>query len=91
MLPLAPVLIGTLAAPIPVVVSSDCGCEMDDQWAIALLAVSPTIDLRAVVSAHAPGLTPASSAAQAEAVLDVLPIARKPPVIAGSPGRSPTG
>lgn len=86
MLPLAACLVGSLAAPTPVVVSSDCGCEMDDQWAIALLALSPTIDLRAVVSAHAPGLTPESSATQARAVLDVLPIVRKPPVIAGSPG-----
>ena len=86
MLSLAPVLIGTLLFPTPVVVSSDCGCEMDDQWAIALLALSPTIDLRAVVSAHAPGLTPDANATQARAVLDSLPIVRKPPVVAGSPG-----
>ncbi len=86
MIPLLPALLVTLAAPVPVVVSSDCGCEMDDQWAIALLALSPSIDLRAVISAHAPGLTPESSAAQARAVLGVLPIERKPPVIAGSPG-----
>jgi purine nucleosidase len=84
--PLVPALVGILAAPVPAVVSSDCGCEMDDQWAIAVLALSPTVDLRAVVSAHAPGLTPESSAAQAREVLDLLPIARKPPVIAGSPG-----
>ena len=42
----------------PVVLSTDCGCEMDDQWALALLALSPAIDLRAVVGAHCPGLTP---------------------------------
>ena len=50
--------------------------------------LSPTIEppRSVVASAHAPGLTPDSSAAQAKAVLDVLAIARKPPVIPGSPG-----
>lgn len=85
MTPIAAALMAALA-PTPVVVSSDCGCEMDDQWAIALLALSPSIDLRAVISAHAPGLTPEASAAEARDVLDRLPIARKPPVVAGSPG-----
>jgi inosine-uridine nucleoside N-ribohydrolase len=84
MIPVATALIGTLAALTPVVISSDCGCEMDDQWSIALLVLSPSIDLRAVVSAHAPGLTPKASAAEARRVLNTLPIARKPPVIEGS-------
>jgi inosine-uridine nucleoside N-ribohydrolase len=84
MIQVATALMSSLAAPTPVVVSSDCGCEMDDQWAIALLALSPSIDLRAVVSAHAPGLTPQASAAEARRVLDCLSIARKPTVIEGS-------
>jgi purine nucleosidase len=77
-------LLGALADPTPVVVSSDCGCEMDDQWAIALLALSPSIDLRLVISAHAPGLTSEASAKTARDVLDRLPLKKKPAVIAGS-------
>jgi purine nucleosidase len=86
MIPLVPALVVSLVMTVPVVVSSDCGCEMDDQWAIALLALSPTINLRAVISAHAPGLTSQASAAEARSVLESLPIVHKPPVIAGSPG-----
>jgi purine nucleosidase len=81
---LALALLGALADPTPVVVSSDCGCEMDDQWAIALLALSPSIDLRLVISAHAPGLTSEASAKTARDVLDKLPLKKKPDVIAGS-------
>jgi hypothetical protein len=36
-----------LAARRPVLLSTDCGCEMDGQWALALLALSPAFDLRA--------------------------------------------
>ena len=42
--------------PMSVVLSTDCGTEMDDQWALALLALSPAFDLRAVVGAHAANL-----------------------------------
>lgn len=85
MIPIAAAMIGSLTLSVPVVVSTDCGCEMDDQWAIALLALTPSIDLRAIVSAHAPGLPPETTAARAREVLDILPLARKPPVVAGSP------
>jgi hypothetical protein len=36
-----------------VVLSTDCGTKMDDKWVLALLALSPAFDLRAVVGAHA--------------------------------------
>ena len=86
MIPILPALVASFAAPVPVVVSSDCGCEMDDQWAIALLALSPSVDLRAVISAHAPGLNSETSAGRAREVIDLLAIKRKPVVVAGSPG-----
>jgi purine nucleosidase len=86
------VLLGLLADPVPVLVSSDCGCEMDDQWAIAVLATSPAIDLRAVITAHAPGLTSEAAAGHARAVFERLPGVRKVPVVAGSsrPIQDPT-
>lgn len=70
--------------PTPVVVSTDIGCEMDDQWAVAHLALSPSIQLRAVVTAHAPGLDSEATATAARDVVDRLPAGRKPPVVAGS-------
>jgi inosine-uridine nucleoside N-ribohydrolase len=60
---------------------------MDDQWALAHLALSPEFDLRGVVTTHAPNLAaPAAetSAACAEQVLDHLSLTRRPPVFAGS-------
>ncbi len=39
-----------------VILSTDCGVEMDDQWALVHLALSPEIDLLGVVGAQAPVL-----------------------------------
>ena len=75
---------GPIADPIPVVVSTDIGCEVDDQFAIAWLALSPRFDLRAIVTAHAPELTPDRSAGVARELLDGLSPPRRPPVIPGS-------
>src|SRR5262245_27910074 len=73
--------------PMPVVLSTDCGTEMDDQWALALLALSPTFHLRAVVGAHAANLAaPAAETAarHAREVLERIGVEKPPPVIAGS-------
>ena len=43
------------------ILSTDCGVEMDDQWAISHLALSPEFDLRGIVSAQAPVLATADS------------------------------
>jgi purine nucleosidase len=70
-----------------VVLTSDCGTEIDDQWALAHLALSPAIDLKGVVTTHSPSLKPPAAEAAAgvaRAVLDRLPIRDKPPVLAGS-------
>src|SRR5262245_59931757 len=70
-----------------VVLTTDCGCEVDDQWALVHLCLSPAIDLRGVVTTHAPNLrAPAaeSSARVAYKVLDLLPLAARPPVMSGS-------
>ncbi len=55
-------------APIPVVLSSDLGCEIDDQYALIHLALSPRFDLRYVVTSHAPNLAkPATETAAKQA------------------------
>src|SRR4051812_1358309 len=67
--------------PRPVVVSTDIGAEVDDQWALAHLALSPAVELKGVVTTHAPSLPePAadSAARVARELLDLLPIKDKP-------------
>lgn len=46
------------AQRIPVVLSTDVGNEVDDQWAIVYLLLHPRFDVRGVMSAHAPSLAP---------------------------------
>jgi purine nucleosidase len=70
----------------PVLLSTDCGCEMDDQWALALLALAPVLELRGVVGAHAPGLTAMAAAENAREVLRQMNRMDPPPVVAGAPG-----
>ena len=42
---------------IPVVLSTDVGNEIDDQWAITYLLLQPRFDVLGVMSAHAPTIT----------------------------------
>ncbi|HZS50500.1 MAG TPA: nucleoside hydrolase [Bryobacterales bacterium] len=74
-------------APRPVLMVTDCGVDMDDQWALAHLALSPEFNLVGVVTTHAPTLAaPAAqtSARVARDVLDHLPLRFRPLVIPGS-------
>jgi inosine-uridine nucleoside N-ribohydrolase len=75
----------------PVVLTTDCGAEMDDQWALAHLALSTeAFDLRGIVTTHTGKFSkrdvPAAeySARVAQEVLERLPIVSRPPVFAGS-------
>src|SRR5215471_2079355 len=43
---------------IPVVLSTDVGNEVDDQWAIVYLLTQPRFDVKGLLSAHAPSLSP---------------------------------
>jgi inosine-uridine nucleoside N-ribohydrolase len=77
------------ASPLAVVLTTDCGVETDDQWALAHLLLSQEIALRAVVTTHASsiGFSSATSAkVAAEVMARVLPAAGSPlpPVVAGS-------
>jgi inosine-uridine nucleoside N-ribohydrolase len=75
------------AARRAVVLLTDCGTDMDDQWALAHLAVSPEIDLRGVVTTHAfflPKPEAEFTAKAAREVLAQMPVRTPPPVIPGS-------
>ncbi len=43
-------------AKVPVVLSTDIGNEIDDQWAIAYMMANPDFDVRGVISEHAPSI-----------------------------------
>ncbi len=81
--------LATMPAPErrPVVVSTDCGAEVDDQWALAHLALSPGIELKGIVTTHAPGQKPPAAESTAKAARELLAklrIENPPPVVAGS-------
>ncbi len=68
------------------IVTTDCGAEIDDQFAIAYLSLIPQIHIKAIVTTHAPTL-PKQSETSAECVKDVLrrlAAGTSPPVFAGS-------
>lgn len=72
----------------PVILSTDVGNEIDDQWAIAYLLAEPSFDVRGIVSAHAPSL-PAPSARATYLVLrdeveNRLGLTVHPPLFEGS-------
>src|SRR5687767_1271408 len=72
-----------------VVLTTDCGTEMDDQWAIAHLVLCPELDVRGIVTNHAPNIAaPASETAAGfvREVLDQVAPPMRPPVIAGASG-----
>ena len=75
----------------PIVLTTDCGAEIDDQFALAHQALSPVIDLRAVITTHIGehktlgDSASAFTAASAQDVLSNLPLATVPDVVAGAP------
>jgi purine nucleosidase len=79
------------AAPqgrLPVILSTDCGTEIDDQWDVIYLTISPEIDVLGFIGNHARnGLTGAKAR---DTILDVLKnrldMVAHPPVLAGSDG-----
>lgn len=72
-----------------VVLTTDCGADIDDQWVVAHLAVAPEVVLRGIVTTHAPNLPAPAAEASARAVREVfdhLPVrlAARPPILPGS-------
>jgi inosine-uridine nucleoside N-ribohydrolase len=72
----------------PVILSTDVGNEIDDQWAIAYMLVNPAFDVRGIVSAHAPSLPAPSAHATYEVLKDEvehrLGMTVHPPLFEGS-------
>lgn len=73
---------------VPIVLSTDVGNEIDDQWAIAYLLTAPGFDVRGILSAHAPSLPDPSAHASFEILRDVverrLGMRSHPPLLEGA-------
>jgi purine nucleosidase len=78
----------TRPAPLAVVLTTDCGVEIDDQWALTHILLSPELQLRAIVTTHASSvhLSSATSARQAADVVARVGAAQPEsvPVFAGA-------
>ena len=78
----------TRSAPTPVILSTDVGNEIDDQWAIVWLLTDPAFDVRGILSAHAPSLPDPSAHASFRILRNVveqrLGLAVHPPLLEGS-------
>lgn len=72
----------------PVVLSTDVGNEVDDQWAIAYLLASGHFDVRGILSAQAPSLPAPSAHATYRVLVDEvegrLGMSEHPPLLEGA-------
>jgi purine nucleosidase len=72
---------------MPVVLSTDVGNEIDDQWAITYLLLQPRFDVLGVTSAHAPSITAPAGQTSYRILVDVvenrLGMSTHPPLIEG--------
>ena len=78
-----------------VIITTDCGTEIDDQFAIGYMAMIPEVHIKGIVTTHAPGLPEQAkgSASCAKNVLQRAGMASLPPIFPGSDvalnGRTP--
>jgi len=77
-----------------IILTTDCGTEIDDQWAIVYLFLSSPLHVEGIVTTHAPNIPNSEYSADcARDVLRRLRVASPPPVFAGSSaplrGRAP--
>src|SRR5512141_391161 len=76
------------AARIPVILSTDVGNEIDDQWAIVHTLLSPEFDVLGVASAHAPSLPPPAGQVGLLLLKDIVEsrmgMVVHPPLLAGA-------
>ena len=79
-----------VARGIPVILSTDVGNEIDDQWAITYLLLSSEFDVRGIISAHAPTIAAPAGQTSYEILRDVvehrLGMVSHPPLYAGADG-----
>jgi len=57
---------------IPVILSTDVGNEIDDQWAVAYLLLQPRFEVLGVMSAPAPWITPPAGHTSYRILVDVV-------------------
>jgi inosine-uridine nucleoside N-ribohydrolase len=73
---------------IPVILSTDIGNEIDDQWMVVYALTSPELDVLGIVSAHAPMLSPPAGRTSYRILVDVvenrLGMNEHPPLFAGA-------
>lgn len=78
-------------AKIPVVLSTDVGNEIDDQWTISYLLLQPSLEVLGVMSAHAPSIPAPAGRTSYRILIDVVEnrmgMRTHPPLIEG--GSSP--
>ena len=74
-------------ARIPVVLSTDVGNEIDDQWTITYLLLQPRLEVLGVMSAHAPSISAPAGHTSLRILVDVvenrLGMSDHPPLIEG--------
>lgn len=75
-------------AKIPVVLSTDVGNEIDDQWTISYLLFSPRVEVLGVMSAHAPSIVAPAGRTSLRILRDVvenrLGMRTHPPLVEGA-------
>ncbi len=78
----------TANGKFPVILSTDVGNEIDDQWAVAYLLVNPEFDALGIISAHAPTVSPPAAHTTYMILLDEvenrLRMNTHPPLFEGS-------
>jgi inosine-uridine nucleoside N-ribohydrolase len=82
--------IGAAAAPpgTPVILSTDVGNEIDDQWAVVYMLANPAFDVLGIISAHAPTVPDPSARSTFRVLTEVVEggmgMAVHPPLYEGS-------
>jgi purine nucleosidase len=78
----------TAQTRIPVILSTDVGNEVDDQWTIVYLLLREDLDVKGILSAHAPSLSPPAGRVSLDILREVVErrmgLASHPPLIEGA-------
>lgn len=73
---------------MPVILSTDVGNEIDDQWAVVYLLTNPEFEVLGIISAHAPTVSPPAAHTTYRILLDAvenrLKMVTHPPLFEGS-------
>jgi purine nucleosidase len=76
------------SAKTPVILSTDVGNEIDDQWTIVYMLTNPEFEVLGIISAHAPTISPPAGHTSYKILLDVvenrLKMVSHPPLLEGA-------